>query len=108
MTSLVSGTRCALCGQPATVMIAPTRRTLVRGLDPDDPSYSVTAILPDIPLCDDHASDVDDGDRLVGWCDDERCRVYGEVGESSACGAQYKTLVPAIRSRSALPRHPSK
>lgn len=108
MTSLAPGALCVICGEPATLVIEPPRRTLVRSLDASDPSYSVTAILPDVLLCDDHEFDVRQGERLIGWCDDQRCRVYGEVGATSACGEAYKQLAPANRSRSALPRHPSK
>jgi hypothetical protein len=91
---------CALCDRPATLVIDPPRRTLDRGLDPSDESYSVTVLLPNIPLCDEHDLDVRQGDRLVGWCDDERCRTYGGAGETSACGEPYAQLA-GTRSRSA-------
>jgi len=107
VTTLASGSLCALCGEVATVVIEPCRRTLVRGTDPDDASFSVTAILPFVPLCDEHASAVHEGDRLVGWCDDPLCRMYGEVGEASVCGNEYKELVPSGRSRAARHQHPS-
>jgi hypothetical protein len=100
VTSLVQSP-CALCGRPATEVIEPPRRTLDRGPDPSDESYSITAILPDVPLCDEHVQDVREGDRLVGWCDDQRCRAYGEIGETSACGEQYEQLGSSNRSRSA-------
>lgn len=73
-------------------MAEPPRRTLARGLDPSDPSFSVTVILPDIALCAAHTSDVRLGGRSIGWCDDQRCRIYGELGEPSACGDPYKKL----------------
>jgi hypothetical protein len=92
VTSHPSASSCAVCGGTATVMIEPPRRTLTRGSDPSDPSFSVTAILPDVPLCAEHALDVRRGARGIGWCDDERCRAYGEIGEASACGEQYKKL----------------
>jgi hypothetical protein len=92
MTPTVSAFPCVLCGEPATEAIDPPRRTLARGLDPGDPSYSVTAILPDIALCAEHSLDVRQGKRLVGWCDDQRCRTYGALGEPSACGLPYEKL----------------
>ncbi len=98
MTALDQRSPCAVCGQHATETIQPGRRTLVRGLDPSDQSYSVTVILPDVPLCDAHAEDVRQGHVLVGWCDDERCRTYGEVGQSSGCGEQFKKLDRTHRS----------
>jgi hypothetical protein len=87
-------------------VIEPARRTLARGLDPSDQTYSVTAILPDALLCADHATQVRQGDTLLGWCDDEHCRIYGEVGESSPCGDPYKQLTPGNRSRSTASRQP--
>lgn len=98
MTSTVSASHCVLCAQPATETIDPPRRTLARGLDPGDPSFSVTVILPDIALCAGHGSDVRQGERLVGWCDDPRCRNYGELGEPSACGVPYQKLGTAKRT----------
>ncbi len=89
---------CVLCGAPATETIAPPRRTLARGLDPGDPSYSVTVILPDIALCAEHCLDVRQGGQLVGWCDDKRCRTYGALGDPSACGHPYEKLDPSRRS----------
>ena len=94
MTSPNPGLPCTLCSHPATVSIEPPRRTLARGPDPSDPSYSVTVILPDVMLCAEHAFDVRQGDTLIGWCDDERCRVYGEVGETSPCGHKFDKLAP--------------
>jgi len=94
VTSPDPGLPCALCSQPATVSIEPPRRTLGRGPDPSDPSYSVTVILPDVMLCAEHAFEVRQGDTLIGWCDDERCRVYGEVGEMSPCGHKFDKLAP--------------
>ena len=101
MTSTVPGSCCTFCGQPATVTIDPPRRTLARGLDPSDTSYSVTVLLPDVLLCAEHAVDVRRGARLVGWCDDPRCRTYGEIGEASACGARFMKLGQSTRSQSA-------
>ncbi|MGC8471669.1 MAG: hypothetical protein ACP5PM_05180 [Acidimicrobiales bacterium] len=80
---------CAICGAPATETVEPARRTLARGLDPSDPSYSVTVILPDIALCAVHTLDLRNGGLFVGWCDDPRCRIYGEIGEPSPCGDPY-------------------
>jgi hypothetical protein len=95
---------CAMCGQPATTVIDPPRRTLDRGPDPTDQSYSITVMLPDVPLCGEHVRDVRQGDRIVGWCDDQRCRTYGEVGETSACGEQYGALGSRNRSRTSIPK----
>jgi len=92
VTSLVSGAVCALCESPATEAIDPPRRTLDRGLDPSDTSYSVTVILPDVSLCAGHAADVREGEKVIGWCDDEQCRTYGELGETSACGHPFIKL----------------
>lgn len=89
---------CVLCGEPATEALEPTRRTLARGVDPSDPSYSVTVILPDIALCAEHCVDVRQGGQLVGWCDDQRCRSYGPLGKPSACGHPYEQLGPSKRS----------
>ncbi len=98
MTSPEPDSSCILCGERATGAIEPPRRTLARGLDPGDPSYSVTVILPDIALCATHTADVRQGERLVGWCDDGRCRTYGELGRPSACGHPYEKLDPGKRS----------
>lgn len=99
MTVAIPEPICVLCGKPMTVMIDPPRRTLARGLDPSDESFSVTVILPDIPLCDDHAEDVRQGERQVGWCDDAPCRNFGEVGQASPCGKEYERLTTGTRSR---------
>lgn len=93
MTALDSASPCALCSRSASVTIEPERRALGRGLDPDDPSQSVTVMLPDVSLCSDHAFDVRAGSTLIGWCDNEHCRIYGEVGEKSPCGQPYKRLL---------------
>jgi hypothetical protein len=98
VTSAASASPCVLCGAPATEAIDPPRRTLARGLDPSDPSYSVTVILPDIALCTQHSRDVRQGERLIGWCDDQRCRSYGALGEPSACALPYERLGPTKRT----------
>jgi hypothetical protein len=49
-------------------------------------------ILPDLPLCDEHARRVREGNLHLGWCDDPQCREYGEAGELSACGGRYHSL----------------
>ena len=97
MTALDSESPCALCSLSATAIVEPPRRTLGRGLDPEDPTYSVTVVLPDIPLCEGHAFDVRAGSIFIGWCDDEHCRIYGEVGEESPCGHRYERLAPRKR-----------
>jgi hypothetical protein len=98
MTPTGSEPSCVLCAEPATETIEPPRRTLARGLDPSDPSYSVTVILPDIALCSEHAFDVRQGEQLLGWCDDPRCRSYGALGEASHCGDPYDKLGPGKRA----------
>lgn len=98
MTSPAPQSSCVLCGHPATDAVDPPRRTLARGLDPGDPSYSVTVILPDVALCAQHSLDVRKGERFVGWCDDQRCRTYGALDEPSACGRPFEKLGPAKRS----------
>jgi hypothetical protein len=97
MTTALSD-MCAICGAAATDAVEPLRRTLARGTDPTDSSYSVTVILPDVMLCAAHAEELGQGDRQVGWCDDERCRRYGELDARSACGDPYKKVGPASRS----------
>lgn len=97
MTAETTALSCVLCNEPATESMAPPRKTLARGTDPSDPSYSVTVILPDVSLCAAHAYEVGDGDRAIGWCDHQACRTYGELGQPSACGELYKSL---SRSRS--------
>ena len=83
---------CAICDDPATERMEPPRRTLARGTDPDDPSYGLTVVLPDVVLCAAHAQDVRRKTRAIGWCDDERCRTFGEIGQPSLCGDPYKKL----------------
>jgi hypothetical protein len=92
--TIADAATCALCSQPATETVDPPRRTLARGPDPSDPSYSVTVILPDVALCAEHTLDVRGGARHVGWCDDPRCRTYGEISELSPCGDPYMKLSP--------------
>jgi hypothetical protein len=100
MTDTVTESPCAFCGEVSTTLIEPPRRTLDRGPDPNDDSFSITVILPDIPLCDLHARLVGDGDFRLGWCDNEQCRIYGEAGTPSACGAPFAPLASTTRSRS--------
>jgi hypothetical protein len=83
---------CGLCGLPAVKTVEPARRTLARGEDPDDPSLSVIGVLPDVQLCEDHSGKLDRGELALGWCDDERCRLYGESGVASPCGALFQAL----------------
>jgi hypothetical protein len=89
MTSNGARLSCVICGAPATEMVEPARKTLARGLDPADPSYSVTVILPDIALCASHTLDLRNGGLHVGWCDDPQCRSYGQLGEPSPCGDPF-------------------
>jgi hypothetical protein len=95
---------CAVCGLSPTALVEPPRRTLDRGPDPDDDSYSITVMLPDIPLCELHARQVREHDLRLGWCDDPKCREYGEAGERSDCGAAFVPLAGS-RTRSASKRH---
>jgi len=98
VTSAASESSCVVCGALATEAIEPSRRTLARGVDPGDPSFSVTVILPDIVLCAEHYRDVRQGERIMGWCDDQCCRTYGALGEPSACGLPYEKLGPTKRN----------
>lgn len=93
--SAAAAPSCVLCGQKASESLEPPRKTLARGTDPGDPSFSVTVILPDVALCATHASEVSRGDRAIGWCDDQSCRRYGELDQPSACGDAYKKLTPS-------------
>jgi hypothetical protein len=89
-----------MCGKTPTALFDTPRRTLDRGPDPDDSSYSIIVILPDVPLCEQHARRVRDGSLHLGWCDDPRCREYGEADELCACGARYDALVSGKRPAS--------
>jgi hypothetical protein len=31
-------------------------------------------------------------DVVVGWCDEEQCRIYGAIGTDSPCGKPYLVL----------------
>ena len=92
LTMAESSVVCNLCGRMGSVTMEPQRRTLARGTDPLDPSVSVIAVLPDVVLCEDHADEVASGHLSIGWCDDERCRVFGELGLVSPCGEVFKAL----------------
>lgn len=92
MTDGAATSACAVCGADGSVTMNPPRRTLMRGTDPGDPSFSVTVVLPDVVLCTDHAAAVTDRQLVLGWCDDERCRGYGSVGDGSPCGKPYEKL----------------
>jgi hypothetical protein len=83
---------CVICGGNATVTLNPPRRTFARGPDPDDPSYSIIALLPEVHLCTQHDQAAHKKELSIGWCDDEQCRRYGEVGQTSPCGEQYAAL----------------
>ena len=83
---------CVICGRAAQVIADPPRRTLAREPDPADPSYAVIAVLPTMALCDEHANASQRSDLVIGWCDEETCRNYGEVGERSPCGHPYLAL----------------
>ena len=83
---------CGLCSRSASVTVEPPRRAFERGPDPDDPSYSVTVLLPDVALCGGHALRVSRRDTCIGWCDDELCRLYGEAGQISPCGQPFTKL----------------
>lgn len=83
---------CDLCGHPGAVKVEPARRTLARGADRDDPSLSVIAVLPDVVLCAEHAEAMAHGELVLGWCDNEGCRIYGEAGQASVCGEPFRAL----------------
>ncbi len=83
---------CVICGRAANVIADPPRRTLAREPDPTDPSFAVIAVLPTMALCDEHANASQRSDLVIGWCDEETCRNYGEVGERSPCGHPYLAL----------------
>ena len=104
MTTLTQ-TPCALCGKTPSALSEPPCRTLDRGPDPDDDSYSITVLLPDVPLCDEHTQGVREGEVILGWCDDNRCRAYGPAGDSSKCGAPYGRLASGTGSRPSRKRH---
>ena len=84
---------CLICGRTATRFIDPPRRTLARNSDPVDPNYAVIAVLPDLALCGTHYIDNLSGSLDIGWCDNARCRAFGEVGEFSPCGEPFIDLV---------------
>ncbi len=92
MTEASVDTSCLVCGRTGTVAMEPPRRTFARGADPTDPSFSIIAVLPDMPLCDEHAEGVVSREVSIGWCDDEQCRQYGERGEASPCGEPFREL----------------
>jgi hypothetical protein len=52
----------------------------------------VTIVLPDVHLCGDHYHQVRSKEVVVGWCDEEECRIYGETGTTSPCGKPYLVL----------------
>jgi hypothetical protein len=83
---------CAVCGRLPTVSADPPRRTIARGPDPDDPSFTVTVVLPDVELCQDHYLALGSKNLFIGWCDDEQCRIFGEVEELSPCGKPFVKL----------------
>lgn len=83
---------CVLCSRSAAVTLDLARRTIDRGPDPEDPSFALTAVLPELRLCEPHFEATAGDSLVVGWCDDERCRVYGPVGEASPCGLLFSKL----------------
>jgi hypothetical protein len=92
MTDVASAATCVLCGRDGPVTMDPPRRTIARGPDSEDHSFSVIAVLPDVVLCEEHAEDYARKHVVIGWCDDERCRIFGECGQKSPCGELYKAL----------------
>jgi hypothetical protein len=83
---------CAICAEKGTDVVAPPRRTIARGADPEDTAFAIIAVLPDVRLCVAHAAQLRDGKLLIGWCDEEQCRRFGRSAEASPCGAPYKAL----------------
>ena len=92
MTGPPSAPACVICGHDGSLMVDPPRRTVARCGNPSEPSVSRIAVLPYVLLCEDHAEEVAHRQFRLGWCDDLRCRRYGESGEASPCGAPYKEL----------------
>ena len=92
MTTGGATVSCNLCERAGSVTMEPPRRTLARGVDPDDRSLSVIAVLPDVVLCEDHADEIAQGELSLGWCDNKRCRLYGEAGSVSPCGEPFKSF----------------
>jgi hypothetical protein len=90
MTNDVTAALCAICGLAGTVTIDPPRRTLARASS--DPGFSVIAVLPDVMLCEEHADEISHRQLVLGWCDNEKCRGYGEATQASPCGELYKAL----------------
>lgn len=90
MTGDAPAAPCAICGLDGSVTIDPPRRTFAR--ESADPSFSIIAVLPDVTLCDEHADELLHRQIVLGWCDDEQCRGYGEARQASPCGALYKEL----------------
>ena len=90
MTTGAKSVACNFCERVGSVTMEPPRRTLARGVDPDDRSLSVIAVLSDVVLCGDHADEIAQGELSLGWCDNERCRLYGEAGSVSPCGEPFK------------------
>ncbi len=101
----VTPSPCVVCGGTQTTLFDPPHPTLDRGPDPNDDSYSIIVILPDVPLCHEHGRQVRDGGMRIGWCDHPDCREYGEAGELSACGARFDSLVAGTRTGSATKSH---
>jgi hypothetical protein len=90
MNNDVTGHLCAICGVAGSVTIDPPRRTLAR--ESADPSFSIIAVLPDVTLCDEHSEAILHRQIVLGWCDDENCRGFGEARHASPCGELYKEL----------------
>lgn len=74
---------CAVCDQAHTVATFLYR--------PGDERVGVATPdrLPPTFLCYSHLRRVVAGALRVGWCGDEECRQWGELGQSSPCGRPY-------------------
>lgn len=70
----------------------PPRRTIARGPNPDDTASCVIAVPPDAVLCLEHGAQIAERHRSLGWCDDERCRPWGELDGTSPCAKPYTEL----------------
>lgn len=92
MTGITTIPVCAICGKEGVAPTESPRRTIVRGADARDGSHSVIALLPEVILCPEHCEDFRRRDFSLGWCDNRRCRIYGESGATSPCGKPYKEL----------------
>jgi hypothetical protein len=99
----VTRSPCAVCGGTPAALFEPPHRTLDRGPDPEDDSYSIIVILPEVPLCPKHARQVRDGG----------CASVGAITQTAASTARPvssrlvagDSLVTGARSGSVTKSH---